>query len=268
VDSFQANASNVLGNYMDSRSASSEKRQRIDLLDLKDQREGEAHIFFKSKIIRATMFFANPTPAEKMRINQFLKVEPPLNRVLAELDVRIKTITELAQNESIFASETLEESEEIASIASAMTANLEMNPIERSLQALMSFQEHVTGEAAATAVEEEPVEPGRLTIFAQVQVDPLVETLVGAAQLPEFAKPIMNKSYAKDKLSYIERLLGRSSAQANAMVSDVINDLTSVTDYPPDVSTMLLPTEEVVARTQELCDYVKSLVEKSETQET
>ena len=78
VDSFQTNAGSLLNNYMDSRSASSEKRQRVDLLDLKEQREGEAHIFFKSKIIRARMFFANPQPVERMRINHFLKVEPPL----------------------------------------------------------------------------------------------------------------------------------------------------------------------------------------------
>src|SRR3990167_7060590 len=53
VDSFQTNAGSLLNNYMDSRSASSEKRARIDLQDLKEQREGEAHIFFKSKIVRA-----------------------------------------------------------------------------------------------------------------------------------------------------------------------------------------------------------------------
>src|SRR3990167_5242894 len=45
VDSFQTNAQSLLNNYMDSRSASSEKRARIDLQDLKEQREGEAHIF-------------------------------------------------------------------------------------------------------------------------------------------------------------------------------------------------------------------------------
>src|SRR5439155_189885 len=43
VDSFQTNAGSLLNNYMDSRSAS-EKRARLDLLDLKEQREGEAHI--------------------------------------------------------------------------------------------------------------------------------------------------------------------------------------------------------------------------------
>ncbi len=47
VDSFQANAQGILNSYLDSRSASSEKRARIDLLDLKEQREGEANIFIK-----------------------------------------------------------------------------------------------------------------------------------------------------------------------------------------------------------------------------
>ena len=89
VDSFQTSAGSLLNNYMDSRSASSEKRQRIDLLDLKEQREGEAHIFFKSKIIRATMFFANPPPVNQLRLNQFLKVEPPLTRTLVDLENRL-----------------------------------------------------------------------------------------------------------------------------------------------------------------------------------
>ncbi len=48
VDAFQTRVESVLNNYADTRSASSEKRARIDLLDLKEQREGEAHILFKS----------------------------------------------------------------------------------------------------------------------------------------------------------------------------------------------------------------------------
>src|SRR5690606_27989631 len=53
VSGFQTNAGSLTNNYMDSRNANIEKRARIDLLDLKDQREGDAHIFYRSKIIRA-----------------------------------------------------------------------------------------------------------------------------------------------------------------------------------------------------------------------
>ena len=101
VDSFQTNASSVLNNYMDSRSASSEKRARIDLQDLKDQREGEAHIFFKSKIIRARMFYANPTPAPVLRINHFLKVEPPIGRVLIDLENRMERFKHLLESKVV-----------------------------------------------------------------------------------------------------------------------------------------------------------------------
>src|SRR5690606_26714455 len=113
VDSFQTNASSLLNNYMDSRSASSEKRARVDLLDLKEQREGEAHIFFKSKIIRASMFFANPAPVNRMRLNHFLKVEPPMGRVLTDLDDRLDQFESiLSFDEDVFG-DFSEDSEEI-----------------------------------------------------------------------------------------------------------------------------------------------------------
>src|SRR5579863_9224966 len=98
VDSFQTNAQSILNNYMDSRSASSEKRARIDLQDLKEQREGEAHIFFKSRIVRARMFFANPLAVERMRLNQFLKVEAPISRVLIDLDNRLVHFSDIVQD--------------------------------------------------------------------------------------------------------------------------------------------------------------------------
>ncbi|MFU8798308.1 MAG: type IV secretory system conjugative DNA transfer family protein, partial [Gammaproteobacteria bacterium] len=76
VDSFQMRPESMTNTYRDAMTSSTEKRARIDLLDLKDQREGEAHIFFKSRIVRATMFYAAPPPAQYMRLNYFVKVEP------------------------------------------------------------------------------------------------------------------------------------------------------------------------------------------------
>src|SRR5205814_118197 len=131
VDSFQTNAGSLLNNYMDSRSASSEKRQRIDLLDLKEQTEGEAHIFFKSKIVRARMFYANPTPPIKMRLNQFLKVEAPLNRILLDLEERLYRFeTEIAQDQTFVV--PTEEGEEIQVISNALAEQENANPIERA----------------------------------------------------------------------------------------------------------------------------------------
>jgi intracellular multiplication protein IcmO len=267
VDSFQTNAGSLLNNYMDSRSASSEKRQRIDLLDLKEQREGEAHVFFKSRIIRATMFFANPQPVAKLRLNQFLKVEPPPGRSLIDLENRLAQFHDvLAQGEVMLAQQ--DEGEEIQIIADSITSMQDANPIERSLSALMAFHNR----AAVTAAEEAPLEEevfdeGRLNIFSKVALGDPIKAMVGAGDFNTFSAPLINKSIAKDKIELLERLMGRSASQASPMTQEIIKDMTIATDYPPPVEGLLLPSEEVVAIANELCDYVESLKTKAQEQD-
>lgn len=265
VDSFQTNAGSLLNNYMDSRSASSEKRQRVDLLDLKEQREGEAHIFFKSKIVRAKMFFANPPAVEKMRLNQFLKVEPPLGRTLIDLEDRVDRFDEMLANSEAL-TPTSEESEEIQIIADSMSSVEEGNPIEKALSALMAFHNRQTGgvaESEQTDAESES-ENGRLNIFAKVALDDQVKAIVGARDFEKFSMPLINKNVAKDKIELLERLMGRPASQANPMMNEIIKDMALATDYPPMIEGVLLPSEEVVAIASELCDYVTSLKKGAE----
>lgn len=258
VDSFQTNAGSLLNNYMDSRSASSEKRQRIDLLDLKEQREGEAHVFFKSKIIRARMFYANPAPPIKMRLNQFLKVEPPVNRLLIDLEERLERYRKVMAQDPSFAMPT-EEGEEIQVISEALNSS-EGNSIERALGSLLAFHNrHSGGPEEIEMVEEEVQEDGKLNIFAKVALDEAVKTIVGTKQIGSFSEPLLMKGVAKEKIELLERLMGRSSSQASPMSSEIIKDMLLATDYPPLVEGILLPDEEVVAIAGELCDYVNSL---------
>lgn len=265
VDSFQTNAGSLLNNYMDSRSASSEKRQRVDLLDLKEQREGEAHIFFKSKIIRARMFFANPPPAPKIRLNQFLKVEPPLDRTLLDLDERIDRFSELMANEVTFTMPT-EEGEEIQIISDVIQSQPAANPIERALSSLLAFHNrHASTEQAAETEEE--VEEGKLNIFTKVALDDAVKAIVGSTQITKFSEPLITKNTAKDKIELLERLMGRAASQANPMTNEILKDMAIATEYPPAVEGVLLPSEEVVAIANELCDYVTSLKTKAQEED-
>jgi intracellular multiplication protein IcmO len=266
VDSFQTNAGSLLNNYMDSRSASSEKRQRIDLLDLKDQREGEAHIFFKSKIVRARMFFANPPPAPKMRLNQFLKVEAPLNRTLMDLEDRIGRFSEVMEHDVAF-SLAGDEGDEIKVVSDSIASQPNVNPIERALSSLLAFHNrHGVAEEAVVEEEEEP-EVGKLNIFTKAKLDEAVKALVGAAQLTQFSEPLINKTTAKDKIELLERLMGRSASQASPMTSEILKDMTLATDYPPPIEEAILPSEEVVAIANKLCDYVTSLKTKSQEED-
>ncbi len=264
VDSFQTNAGSLLNNYMDSRSASSEKRQRIDLLDLKEQREGEAHIFFKSKIVRARMFFANPLPAERMRLNQFLKVEAPLNRTLLDLEERITKFADVIDTGEVFTSVSQDEGEEIQIITDSIASQPDTNPIERALSALLAFHNrHETTSEKIEDIIEEP-EDGRLNIFSRVNLDGTVKALVGAAQFDKFSAPLISKTIAKDKIELLERLMGRSASQAGPMTNEILKDMSIATDYPPSIEGMLMASEEVVAIGNELCDYVTSLKKKAQ----
>ncbi|MFZ9035711.1 MAG: type IV secretory system conjugative DNA transfer family protein [Francisellaceae bacterium] len=74
--SYNINKDSTTMSYLDNMEATIEKRSRVDLMDLKDQREGEGHIFFKSEIIRMASFYANAPKVKRIKINQFLKVEP------------------------------------------------------------------------------------------------------------------------------------------------------------------------------------------------
>ena len=51
-----------------------EKEDRIDLRDLQEQIEGEAHFVFSGQIVRGDMFFANPSLKKaQLRVPQLLQ---------------------------------------------------------------------------------------------------------------------------------------------------------------------------------------------------
>jgi len=274
VDSFQTNANSLLNNYLDSRSASSEKRARVDLLDLKEQREGEAHIFFKSKIVRARMFFANPQPVERMRINHFLKVEPPVSRVLIDLENRIDRFMNLMQEGDIALAEVQDDSEEVRIIAEVMNQTGTINPIEKGVNALLAFHnrnstaagDETTEESfmAETPVVEEEPETGRLNLFSKVKLGANIQALVGPAQFEQFSMPLLNQATVKSRTELLERITGKSSAQASTITGEIIKDMLLATDYPPDVEFLLREHEFVVSAAKELCEYVASLQSRQE----
>lgn len=107
--------------------------------------------------------------------------------------------------------------------------------------------------------EAEAVEEGHLTIFSRVALSAKVKALVGAAHFEAFSQPLVNRSVLKDKVGFLERLLGCPSAQATAMADEIITDMQLATDYPPYYEGVLLPPEAVVPLANTLLDYVTSL---------
>ena len=61
--------------YADTMSTTVEKEDRVDLRDLQEQIEGEAHFIFSGQIVRGDMFFANPSlKRAQLRVPQLLQL--------------------------------------------------------------------------------------------------------------------------------------------------------------------------------------------------
>ncbi len=86
---FSQNQGIFSNRYLDQNNASIERMGRGDILDLKDQDPGEAHIIFKSGLVRAKMFYAAPEDMPKLKVNSFLRVEPPEKAEMVEFDNKV-----------------------------------------------------------------------------------------------------------------------------------------------------------------------------------
>ncbi|AMP88596.1 type IVB secretion system protein IcmO/DotL [Legionella pneumophila] len=250
VDSFQTKETSIANSYMDTKSSSFEKRARVDLLDLKEQTEGEAHIFFKSKIVRARMFYANPKPVKQLKINQFLKVEPPPDDYLMKLQKQLASFQSILESGDLSINKTVE-NEEITLISKALKESTIVEPIERGVAALIAFHGQNEPEPVEDIVEEE-VE-GALTIFSKLRIDPDAPPIL-VADKEAFSEPLLPINETRNQMITIERLAGAKDKYAGTVANELIKDFQIATSYPPE--------ERDVIDNQELTDIIRDLSAK------
>lgn len=99
--------------YQDQESVSVERRARGDILDLKAQGNGEAHIIFRDSLVRAKVFYANPAKLKSLRVNSFLRVEPPELEEMTEFQRQTDEIIRKIRNPSL-AMEFIDDSETVS----------------------------------------------------------------------------------------------------------------------------------------------------------
>ncbi|MCX7091318.1 MAG: TraM recognition domain-containing protein [Legionellales bacterium] len=229
VDSFQTKENSMTNAYSDTRSSSFEKRARIDLLDLKDQSEGEAHIFFRSQIVRVNMFYAAPKPVKKLKINQFLKVEPPADDYLEKLKKQLMGFHAILISDKPNIDLVIE-SETIGLVTQSLRESAIAEPVERCVAVLLAFHRHNEPEQVADVIEEEV--RGVLTIFAPLREVASAPPIL-AKDKTAFAQPLLPIQETRDHLIDIERLTGQKSTMAGKIANEIIKDFQSVTNYPP-----------------------------------
>lgn len=232
VDAFQTKETSVTNSYLDTKSSSFEKRARIDLLDLKEQTEGQAHIFFKSKIVRAAMFYAAPKPTSKLKINQFLKVEVPPDAVLDSIIERLDRFKEILQSGDIFVN-IAAESEEINMIAETLRDESYTDPIERSVAALLAFHKSTEPDEIEEIAEEEALD--ELNIFSSLRGSPEFKAGLYVSDVERFQQPILNKAVVRVHTNTIERISGRLDQHASNISAEIVKDMQLATYYPPTI---------------------------------
>lgn len=72
-------------NFNVARSVSIQKKQIINVRDLRDQDAGEAHMLYRGTTKRIRMFYAAPIPMPTMRVNTFIEIEPPNFEIVKDM---------------------------------------------------------------------------------------------------------------------------------------------------------------------------------------
>ena len=229
VDYFQTNPSSMLNNYLDTRSSSAEKRARIDLLDLKEQAEGEMHIFFKSRIVRAKSFYANPKPVKEMRLNHFLKVAAPSMEYLVERDQFYQRFVEAMKNPEPFEPAPTDQ-KELAVVFSEINKNDAQSSIERGVATLLAYHNR---EQLEVPEEVDVLPQTEVNIFAPLRRIDVMKALIPHSDLEQFAQSLLRRGVSSEHMQNIERMSGRSAAHADNIASEIIKDMEISTHYPP-----------------------------------
>lgn len=253
VDSFQTKENNMTNTYQDTKSSSFEKRARVDLLDLKDQTEGEAHIFFRSQIIRANMFYAAPAPVKRLKVNQFLKVEPPPDEYIEKLHKQLQKFqVVLSADDSAIVLDS--ESETISIVAQLIKDSHIADPIERGVSVLLAFHNYNEPEEVEELVEEEVF--GQITIFATLR-QPKDAPPILARDITAFSEALLPINETRDSMITIERLTGEKASLAAGIANEVIKDFQLATTYPPEERDHV-NASQITELVHALCDRIKS----------
>lgn len=84
----------LFSGYADNLTTKIERRDRITIRDLVDQKPGEAHVMFGDLLVRCKLFYAEPRQSPEYRINRMLMVDTPRPETIKQLSQARSTMAE------------------------------------------------------------------------------------------------------------------------------------------------------------------------------
>lgn len=258
------------GKYRDEKRISYEKRDRGDLLDLKDQREGEAHIIFKSTLVRAKMFYAQPEKVAKLQLNHFLRVEPPKKEQIIAFEESTKSLLRHLLNEEYM--QELEESNEpvleIDYLPKLFEYGRDKKLSEKETAAgILGFITNITYDSfdefknkmSDFSINEEEE---KVDIFSEennydddMSYDEYENRSIDEDDEDENLPVFLSQSKTKDNFVALEKAAGTPDDVAEARSTQTIEDMKKASQYPRS------PVPEPTDDTDDIMDIIQSLEE-------
>jgi intracellular multiplication protein IcmO len=231
---FQTKPNNVTNSYLDNQSAQVEKRNRIELLDLKDQRPGEYHIFFKSRIVRGRAFYVNTPRVPRLQLNQFLKVETPPDEILLQISKQIDTFRNIVNNPD-FNKVAIKEDEELSFIFTTINQRKATDYLNNAAAAISNLYQHHAAAYDTIFDQELPTVnlKGAIDIFSSKSLDLFDDPLKLLEVDPLLINPIIDKNSMLKNMVMLEHICGTSKKEAHHITARQIEEISKATIYPP-----------------------------------
>ncbi len=207
--------------YKDSMEATLDKRNRIDLLDLKDQREGEGHIFFKSTIVRSSFFYANPVKVKQIKLNQFLKVKGPSDKSVA----LVHSLSQIEIHPTAFKAAKLEGA--LHDLHDIMKNEAYGKDQKRLTTAILAYVEG-REEEATVSFGDQSTNPA---IFMYIKVEERLSSKFFDIETSTLLPSILTKEKLYEVVKRLNILMGKSEGLAKEESMNIINEIERQTSY-------------------------------------
>lgn len=283
--------SGLMGNsFVPAKNASLEFKKRINVLDLKDQAEGDAHILFKSAMVRATMFYAFPPKPSYIKMNYFVRVEPPEISAINQIDAGLRSLVRNLSNPTKIREleEHLElESGNVEKIKSLLDSHSSLEKSEAAFAAVASLGTEIfssydakMSQFKANLNSDEDEDEDEISIFSfkskEERDDYIKDHYSVLSDTGDFSfnrnddddddddNPAADISYDDDddaflnerdafeRFSSIERKTGSSEGEADAASQRAIDDMREISKYPSEGVPSSKEPEEIMDIMHEL----------------
>lgn len=259
-------------------------QKRGNLLDLKDQTEGQAHIIFKSAVIRASMFYASPPKPPHIRMNYFVRVAPPDISVINQMDNSLKSLLKNITNANKI--KELEDNLELDNphvdkLRELLNSHSNLNPNEASFATIAALGGEVfetydekIGEFKKHLEEDEEVSEEEINIFsAKEQKNQMNERYRVVNEANNFKDEdddymdededinvFIDEEETKNGIEQIEKLGGASDEDAKDAASRAMEDLKKISKYPSEG----MPTNKEPEEIMDILHELDSMFEMEE----